>query len=322
MKAFAQVLPRIEQRISKDVSKSEEALVLYIISKTGFRIGSNDETLAKVKAYGVSTLLGKHVQINGDSISFDFIGKKGVHIQKQIKDPKIAALLAHKKKNEEKPLFKVNDYEVRKYLGGISGHKFSPKDFRTHLGTRIAHEVIQQLPPPTNEKEFKKFRFQIGDIVSKELGNTRSVALSSYISPEIFTSKFPQFASLVKSNTPFNQWLDSIQYDEEPEDWEEIEEDDSEENEEKSALELFQKSLHEKHTGFSNGFYHKFIRQNPKYDSNEFREYIIVNNRADRDAGELGDISKDEILRLAQEFDKENKPPIKSMPEFDDALNV
>jgi hypothetical protein len=41
-----------------------------------------------------------------------------------------------------------------------------------------------------------------------------------------------------------------------------------------------------------------------KYKTPEFKEYVIVNNKADRDAGELGSISEVEILRLKNEFDK------------------
>ena len=46
----------------------------------------------------------------------------------------------------------------------------------------------------------------------------------------------------------------------------------------------------------------EFLKKNPKFDEIKFTEYVMAHNKADRDSGELQDISKDEILRLAKEF--------------------
>ncbi|RXG63624.1 hypothetical protein ES695_16410, partial [Candidatus Atribacteria bacterium 1244-E10-H5-B2] len=48
-----------------------------------------------------------------------------------------------------------------------------------------------------------------------------------------------------------------------------------------------------------------FVKEHPEFDSEEFREYVIVHNKADRDSGELEDIAASEILRLAKEFAQE-----------------
>ena len=61
MRAFARAYPRLVRKIGLDRHKSEEAAVLYLISKTGFRIGSEEETQAQVKAFGASTLRCSHV---------------------------------------------------------------------------------------------------------------------------------------------------------------------------------------------------------------------------------------------------------------------
>lgn len=49
-------------------------------------------------------------------------------------------------------------------------------------------------------------------------------------------------------------------------------------------------------------YYYKFLKQNPEFDTKEFRDWVADHNRGDRDYGELGDIAKHEILRLAYEF--------------------
>jgi DNA topoisomerase IB len=63
---------------------------------------------------------------------------------------------------------------------------YKVKDLRTRLGTNSAIEAISKMPKPASEKEYQKFRNQVGDEVSRKLGNTRSVALSSYIMPDVF----------------------------------------------------------------------------------------------------------------------------------------
>ena len=50
------------------------------------------------------------------------------------------------------------------------------------------------------------------------------------------------------------------------------------------------------------GYISKFLKRNPEFDNDEFREFVCNKNKADRDSGELQDIAKHEILRLAYEW--------------------
>src|SRR5512136_2899154 len=52
LKEFARAYPTIIKQLERDLMDSEAALVRYLIAKTGFRIGSNTETLAATKAFG------------------------------------------------------------------------------------------------------------------------------------------------------------------------------------------------------------------------------------------------------------------------------
>ena len=49
---------------------------------------------------------------------------------------------------------------------------FKVKDFRTHLATTTARQLMLDMPSPTTPAEFAKARNSIGDQVSKMLGNT------------------------------------------------------------------------------------------------------------------------------------------------------
>lgn len=184
LKSFMRALPGMVQRIEKDSERGiEEAQVLRLIYKTGFRVGSMSDTKAKVQAYGASTLLGRHVSIKGNLIHFDFIAKKGVRAQKTLKDEVLADKFLGK--HEDESLFDTTYGDVNHYMDRLS-KKFLVKDFRLYRGTRTAIDTLKKLPIPVTIKEYKQGRNFIGDAVAKELGNTRSVALGSYIAPEVF----------------------------------------------------------------------------------------------------------------------------------------
>lgn len=52
--------------------------------------------------------------------------------------------------------------------------------------------------------------------------------------------------------------------------------------------------------------YSELLKRSPELDSPEFEEYVIRNNKADRDSGELNDIGDTEIRRLAEEYHSED----------------
>lgn len=188
LKDFNKAIPKINSIIEKNAIRSEEAAVLYLINKTAFRIGSDKETLAQQKAYGTSTLEGRHIKIDGDTIHFNFVGKKGVEINKTISDPLLAKILQKRNRGPNNKLFNTTDGLVRGYLHRISKDKFTIKDYRTWHGTRIALEEIQKMPHPKTKREFSRFRHQVGQTVANFLGNTAGMALGAYIAPEVFSS--------------------------------------------------------------------------------------------------------------------------------------
>lgn len=175
------ILPAIERDLANG---SEEALVLRLIHRTGFRVGSTVNTGAKVQAYGATTLRAEHLTINGDVLHFRFVGKKGVLIDQAIEDAELARHLAPRLAKGG-DLFATTDAKVRDYLHANNGaHKV--KDFRTWVGTNAALDVIKRLPTPKTLADFKRLRADVGKVVSSKLGNTPTVALESYIDPRVF----------------------------------------------------------------------------------------------------------------------------------------
>ena len=63
---------------SRDLATRDSAAALRLIMSTGLRPGSDDDTGAEKKAYGATTLEGRHVVGEGDEMRLQFVGKKGV----------------------------------------------------------------------------------------------------------------------------------------------------------------------------------------------------------------------------------------------------
>jgi DNA topoisomerase IB len=182
-KKLIALLPTIDKHIQNN--SSEEAAVLRLIRKTGLRIGGDADTGADKQAYGATTLLKDHVKDEGGKTKLDFVGKKGVNISHDVDDEILANELKERAKSGGK-LYNTTDAKVRDYLHGIAPG-FKVKDLRTVVATEEAQKAISDIPSPTDLKSYVKAITEVGKMVSAKLGNTPTVALASYIPPEVFS---------------------------------------------------------------------------------------------------------------------------------------
>jgi len=176
----------IRKKLKADaVAGNEESKVLYLITETGFRIGGKGDGKAATQAFGASTLKGKHVKVSGDTVTFDFTGKKGVRQTHTVKDKVVAGWVKQAKPDEN--IFNTNDVKVRtawqqKY-GGEKVH-----DIRHVVASELAKETLQLLipPKPKNERELNALKKKVSTTVGDKLGNNPSQALGTYIDPGIW----------------------------------------------------------------------------------------------------------------------------------------
>jgi DNA topoisomerase-1 len=174
---------------STDRKIKDSADCLSMIMKMGIRPGSEDDTGAKVKAYGATTLEGRHVVETSSGVSLRFVGKKGVSLDLPVDDPDLAVMLTRRAKasGANGKLFPATtDKALLEHTHSLNGGGFKTKDFRTHVGTATAYSLVKEMPKPTSMAEYKKRVMDVAKQVSKKLGNTPVIALQSYISPAVF----------------------------------------------------------------------------------------------------------------------------------------
>lgn len=181
-----EVSPVIEKDALTDNPCREEAAALRLIQISGFRVGSDTETGAKVKAYGASTLKPEHVvSIEGDTMHFVFVGKKGVVQDHFVRDAELAKEIQRRMGQDR--LFKTSDAKIRDYVHDTMG-QFKVHDFRTWNATQTALKEVQSRPIPTTKAEYESSRKAVGEVAGKLIGDNYTVALESYVDPKVFQS--------------------------------------------------------------------------------------------------------------------------------------
>jgi DNA topoisomerase-1 len=182
---------------------------------TNIRIGNN----AYEKLYGsfgLTTLKGKHVKINGQKISFSFKGKKGIMHNIDLKSRRLSRLVQKCKDIPGKELFQYFDDEgnrhsidsgmVNEYIKEISGEDFTAKDFRTWSGTVSALIAFKEIGYAENNSQYKKKVKEALDMVAEHLGNTSTVCRKYYVHPLVI--------NLYENNT-IKKYLDELEQIEE-----------------------------------------------------------------------------------------------------------
>ena len=200
---FGKVLPAMRLQLEKDLSlpglpqEKVLAAVVSLMERTNIRVGNNMyEKL--YGSYGLTTLKDKHVKIDGAKLKFSFKGKKGVMHDISLKNKKLSAIVKKCRDIPGKELFQYFDDNgerhsidsgmVNEYIKRISGGSdFTAKDFRTWAGTVQALLALKSIGCCDTATETKRRIVEALDIVSKHLGNTRTVCKKYYVHPLILS---------------------------------------------------------------------------------------------------------------------------------------
>lgn len=198
VKRISPALPRFDRQLKKDALTDDSAGALTIIRRLGMRLGGEGETGAEVQAYGANTLERRHVKIEGRKVTFDFIGKKGVHITIVTSDPEVRRVVQSRLDrdgDDTDQLFpETSENKIRAYLRTHMPEDTLVKDLRTIRANELALDAISKRGRAATMAEYKKARLEVGEVVSSQLGNNRSEALKSYINPTVFLMLLPEGA--------------------------------------------------------------------------------------------------------------------------------
>lgn len=193
--AMAKEFPALQSQNDKareasDPHVRDSADCLALIMATGVRPGSDDDTGAEKKAYGATTLEGRHVVVERNDVYLRFTGKKGVSLNLKMPASVVPMLTERAKKaGADGRLFPAtSDKRLLEHTHSLDDGKFKTKDFRTHLGTKTAATIVSKTKPvPVDDKSYKAAVKKVAIEVSKVLGNTPLIALQSYINPAVFS---------------------------------------------------------------------------------------------------------------------------------------
>jgi DNA topoisomerase I len=200
MAAFARGLPALRERLTKDLQsgglshRRVLAAVVRLLETTLIRVG-NDEYARRNKSFGLTTLIDRHVLVEGAKLRFEFTGKSGKVWRLSLTDRRIARVVRECQELPGQRLFRyvdergwrlaVTSADVNAYLREISGRDITAKDFRTWAGTWRAATALAKAPPFASAAEAKRHARKVVAEVAERLGNTPAVCRKSYIHPEI-----------------------------------------------------------------------------------------------------------------------------------------
>ena len=204
MVVFAGALPRLRRRVRRDLHREgmprERVLgcAARLLDRGFFRIGSDDYA-EENDTYGVATMQKRHVEVDGDRVTFDYESKGGKRRIQWIGDPAVAEVVRTLKRRrgggEELLAYKldrrwvdVRSADVNQYVKDATGGEFSAKDFRTWSATVLAAVALAVSGPAAQGSKTARNRAKTRAVkeVARYLGNTPAVTRASYIDPRVF----------------------------------------------------------------------------------------------------------------------------------------
>jgi DNA topoisomerase I len=203
MMAFAEALPSLRRRVSQDLGARGLgrsrilATVVHLLETTMIRVG-NGSYAKENKSYGLTTLLNRHVDIDGSELKFHFKGKSGKEWRLNVRDRRIAKIVKSCQELPGQHLFQyvdedgqrqaVTSADVNAYLKEISGAEITAKDFRTWTGTVLAAMALIEFEKADSKARAKKNVTRAVEHVASMLGNTPTICRKCYVHPEIVSS--------------------------------------------------------------------------------------------------------------------------------------
>lgn len=200
---FGEVLPGLRRRILRDLKGEpfEERTVLaalcMLLDRAHLRVGS----LAYAEengTFGATTLLKRHLQLEGDRLDLQFTGKGGKRVRRRLRHPTLSRVLDRISdlpgrqlfvwRDDQDQLHPVDSGRLNAYLAGIAGPGVSAKTFRTWAGSVAAFTVARKAMSQDRRPTIK----EMCEAAAERLSNTAAICRASYVHPGIIQLAQPE----------------------------------------------------------------------------------------------------------------------------------
>jgi DNA topoisomerase IB len=203
MEAFARRLPSVRDDVARELEagglgrERVLACAVRLLDLGFFRVGGEGYA-AENDSYGLATLRKEHVRVDGDVMLFDYVAKGGVRRRHTVRDAAAAevvrALLRRRSGGEEllahragRTWADIRSDDINAHLKALAGPEVSAKVFRTWQGTVLAAVALGvSAPAARTATARRRAKARAAQEVARYLGNTPTVARSSYVDPRVF----------------------------------------------------------------------------------------------------------------------------------------
>jgi DNA topoisomerase-1 len=191
--SYNKILSQIKRDLyTEDDNKNKQiAMALLLVIECGIRIG-NKKYENENKSFGSTTLKSKHVTVKRDTVSVNFIGKKGVRNKGKVRSKKLSRNIRKKKRtiNKDDSIFtyrkgncwhELKSSDVNSYLKEFGD--FTSKNFRTLIANLNLIHYLSKSEENLNKNEKNKFLNKSLEKVSEKMNNTKGICKKNYIDP-------------------------------------------------------------------------------------------------------------------------------------------
>ncbi|WP_336632346.1 MULTISPECIES: DNA topoisomerase IB [unclassified Microbacterium] len=198
---LAEALPRARARVTTSLRRDDLgrervlAAAFRLLDLAAPRVGS-ERYLVSHGSRGLTTLRRRDAAVAASVTSLRFRGKSGKWQSLDVDDGELAVavallvagrpaspLLAYERRRRRVAL---TPKDVNAYVRTMTGGAFTAKDFRTLRGTILAADALARIGPAATGRDRKQAEVLAVKAAAAALGNTPSVARSSYIDPRVF----------------------------------------------------------------------------------------------------------------------------------------
>lgn len=202
---FALSLPRLRESLERDLAlpglpkRKVIAAIVRLMEETRIRVGG-DQYARENDSYGLTTMCDRHARFDADKLEFRFRGKSGIAHKISVRDRRLAKIVKRCQDVPGQRLFQYEDEkgrfrpvtstDVNAYLARNMKAPFTAKMFRTWAATVGAAMLLACAEPPTSTAHGRRVVKAAAENVAQYLGNTATIAKSSYIHPIVVEAYF------------------------------------------------------------------------------------------------------------------------------------